>query len=51
MLADWRAHLRKNHATAAQVLCKVIPTRLTIAPTERGGWQISWLPYYRKPAF
>jgi Recombinase zinc beta ribbon domain len=37
ILADWRTHLKKNHATAAQVLRKLIPHRLTVTRTERGG--------------
>lgn len=40
ILADWGARLQKNKATAAQVLRKLIPTRLTIAPTESGGWRV-----------
>jgi len=40
VLADWREHLKKNHATAAQVLRKIVPDRLTVTRTD-GGWKIS----------
>jgi hypothetical protein len=40
VLADWQAHLKKNNATAAQVLRKLIPTRLTIHTEPGGGWRV-----------
>jgi hypothetical protein len=40
IIADWREHLKKNNATAAQVLRKIIPNRLTVAPTPTGGWTV-----------
>jgi site-specific DNA recombinase len=40
VIADWREHLRKNNATAAQVLRKLIPNRLTVVPQAGGGWSI-----------
>jgi ABC-type Fe3+-hydroxamate transport system substrate-binding protein len=41
VIADWQAHLKKNHATAAQVLRKLTPHRMTVTPTERGGWTVT----------
>jgi len=40
VIADWQAHLKKNNTTAAQVLRKLIPHRLTVAPRPGGGWSI-----------
>jgi DNA invertase Pin-like site-specific DNA recombinase len=40
VLADWQAHLKKNNATAAQVLRKLIPNRLTVVSQPGGGWSI-----------
>jgi hypothetical protein len=40
VLKDWREHLRKNTATAAQVLRKLIPNRLTVTADADGGWTI-----------
>jgi site-specific DNA recombinase len=40
VIADWQAHLKKNHATAAQVLRKLIPHRLTIHTEPGGGWRV-----------
>lgn len=37
---DWQEHLKRNHATAAQVLRKIIPHRLTVTPRPEGGWDI-----------
>ena len=49
ILKDWREHLRKNPHTAQQVLRKVLPSRLTVTPTEDGGWKFSGrLCDYRK---
>ena len=41
IIADWREHLKRNNATAAQVLRKIVPNRLTVTPTPGGGWKIS----------
>ena len=46
VLADWREHLRRNTSTAAQVLRKIIPTRLTVTPKPGGGWSIDGLTDY-----
>jgi Recombinase/Recombinase zinc beta ribbon domain len=41
VLADWQAHLKKNNATAAQVLRKLIPNRLVVHSNPKGfGWQV-----------
>jgi hypothetical protein len=40
ILKDWQEHLRKNNATAAQVLRKLIPTRLVVETLPGGGWQV-----------
>jgi len=49
--ADWRAHLRKNKATAQQVLKKILPHRLTVTPRPDrlgGGWDIDGMADYKK---
>jgi site-specific DNA recombinase len=48
VVADWRQHLRRNTSTAAQVLRKIVPDRLTCTPTEAGGWKIKGLTDYSK---
>ena len=40
VLADWRAHLRKNPSTAQQVLLKIVPTKLRAVPEPDGSWTI-----------
>ena len=47
VIKDWKEHLRKNHATAAQVLRKIIPNRLTVKPRPEGGWDIEGGVEYR----
>src|SRR5260370_11060731 len=34
---DWRAHLRRNQAVAAQVLRKILPERVALTPLAEGG--------------
>jgi DNA invertase Pin-like site-specific DNA recombinase len=46
--ADWRAHLRKNPATAAQVLGKILPQKLRVTPMDGGGWEVDGLADYRR---
>ncbi len=48
VLADWRAHLKKNPHTAQQVLRKILPTKVTVTPMPGGGWKFSGLCDYRK---
>ena len=40
VIRDWQEHLMRNKQTAAQVLRKIIPHRLTVRPQPEGGWQI-----------
>jgi DNA invertase Pin-like site-specific DNA recombinase len=49
-LADWRAHLRKNPATAQQVLRKILPQRLRVTPSSASGvlWEFEGMTDYRK---
>jgi site-specific DNA recombinase len=47
-LTDWRGHLRKNTATAAQVLAKCLPEKLKVTPRPDGGWQFNGRTDYRK---
>ena len=48
LLADWRAHLKKNPHTAQQVLRKILPTKVTVTPTPGGGWKFSGLADYTR---
>jgi len=50
VLADWRAHLRKNVSTAQQVLRKILPTRLMLTPSKKPGvlWEFEGTTDYRK---
>ena len=36
LMADWRAHLRKNTSTAQQVLRKILPQKLRVTPSKSG---------------
>jgi len=40
VLADWQAHLKKSPAVAAQVLRKLIPTRIVVETKPGGGWTV-----------
>jgi hypothetical protein len=41
ILADWRAHLKRNPGTAAQALRKLLPMRLKATPEPEGAWSIT----------
>ena len=49
VLADWRETLRRNPATARQVLRKCLPEKLTVTPDPvTGGWTLEGWTDYRK---
>jgi len=41
VIADWRAHLRKNTSTAQQVLRKILPERIKATPGPEGSWRLA----------
>jgi site-specific DNA recombinase len=43
---DWRAHLRRNKAVAAQVLRKILPERVAVTPLAEGGWSFEGATNY-----
>ena len=45
---DWRAHLRRNKAVAAQVLRKILPERVAVTPLAKGGWSFEGATNYSK---
>ncbi len=46
--ADWRGHLRRNKTVAAQVLRKILPTKVRVTPQPEGGWSFEGATSYTK---
>jgi len=46
LVKTWREHLRANPQSAQVVLRKILPKRLTIAPTPGGGWRFHGMTTY-----
>ena len=46
VIADWRAHLRKNTSTAQQVLRKILPEKIKATPGPEGSWHFDAMTNY-----